>query len=306
MNLKRKLIVGVIIALIISQFFIFIGDTPSEVLRDNEYYVRDSVVVFTLVFLVLLYYYFIHHKYLYQISFEKQFVKRLGFQFLLGLFIPALLVWLVLYYYLIIFQGNTFAEVTYATIEFPVSVAVLVALNILFIAIYYFTENEKIKTKLGAVENELFHIQGLQAQTALPNSGVEESETPTENKKEATSNTTSTKSKTSIIIVSSGKKNLPIATNNIAYIFKSEEYTFLQTRDGNKFMMNYTLEELMGLLDDQEFFRANRQIIISLQSCQSFCNEENGKISLELSPSFQGDAIISQKKAPEFRKWLER
>jgi DNA-binding LytR/AlgR family response regulator len=138
--------------------------------------------------------------------------------------------------------------------------------------------------------------------------GLKTNEIEVKNEELRTSDATETKpkSKSKLIIVSTAKKNLPIPTSNIAYIFKDEAFTFLQTFDGQQYMMNYTLEELMLLLDDADFFRANRQIIISLKSCASFTNEENGKISLELLPKYKGDTFISQKKASEFRQWLHR
>jgi hypothetical protein len=54
------------------------------------------------------------------------------------------------------------------------------------------------------------------------------------------------------------------------------------------------------------FFRANRQVIINIRACQYFTNEENGKLALYLVPAFQGEVIISQKRATAFRDWLNQ
>ena len=285
---KKKLFWVVIIAILISQFFIFFATPPSEIIKDLKSYLSDSIFFFFFCILVIYYFKQIHKKYLNTINFEKEFQKRIFYQIVLGLILPIFFIYFSVYFYIKKFTSFLWKDITFNYVEFPVSIIVLLILNIYFVGYYFFNENKKNILTLIALESELFQIQSLQSNViTAENSKVN-------------------KVKTSIIIVSSGKKNIPIQTAEIAYIFKSEEFTYLQTFDNNQYMMSYSLEELMSLLEEKDFFRANRQIIISIKSMLSFSNEENGKISLELSPKYKGDAIVSQKKASEFRKWLDR
>ncbi len=63
---------------------------------------------------------------------------------------------------------------------------------------------------------------------------------------------------------------------------------------------------MMSLLDEEQFFRANRQFIINTRSCQYFTNEENGKLAISLLPPFQDEVIISQKRSSVFKEWLNK
>ena len=62
----------------------------------------------------------------------------------------------------------------------------------------------------------------------------------------------------------------------------------------------------MKLLEETLFFRANRQFIINLKAFHYFTNEENGKLEVQLIPEHNDSVIISQKRAPVFKDWLNK
>lgn len=102
-----------------------------------------------------------------------------------------------------------------------------------------------------------------------------------------------------------GNRHIPIAVSEIAVLFKEAEWTMLQTFDKEQYMFTDALDKLMALLDPTEFFRANRQFIVSRRACRFFTAEQNGKLAPCTSPrNLLRRLSLSQKKAAEFRQWL--
>jgi DNA-binding LytR/AlgR family response regulator len=63
--------------------------------------------------------------------------------------------------------------------------------------------------------------------------------------------------------------------------------------------------ELEEQLDEDIFFRANRQYIININFVKSFRPFERVKLLVELNiTGFEEDVIISQHVAPAFKKWM--
>lgn len=101
-----------------------------------------------------------------------------------------------------------------------------------------------------------------------------------------------------------GRKNVPVDVSNIASISIRDAIVYVTTFEGTRLSINYTLDEVFGLLNEEEFFRANRQVIVHRRSCRSFVSEPNGKLLVEVDPPMDEPVVISQLKAADFKKWI--
>jgi DNA-binding LytR/AlgR family response regulator len=106
------------------------------------------------------------------------------------------------------------------------------------------------------------------------------------------------------LIVNSGFSSVPILSNSIAYIFKFNEITCLKTFEDKEYSSNSSLENLEAVLNPTTFFRINRQILVHVSSIKKFKADVNGKLEVEITPSFSNPVYVSKKKAPEFREWI--
>ncbi|WP_461039075.1 LytR/AlgR family response regulator transcription factor [Spirosoma harenae] len=97
---------------------------------------------------------------------------------------------------------------------------------------------------------------------------------------------------------------LPIETSEIAYFHSEDRVTLLHTAKGQKFTLDYTLDELDSMLDPAQFFRASRQFIVSVQSVQQIHPHFNHKLKLALLPSPAEEVLVSRERATEFKKWM--
>lgn len=109
-----------------------------------------------------------------------------------------------------------------------------------------------------------------------------------------------------LLIVNYGTSSVPVQTNDIAYIYKQNEISFIKTSDGKEYTSSGSLEALEDLLDPETFFRLNRQMIGHVKAIKQFKSDTTGKLVLEMMPIFSEEVTVSKKKAAEFKTWIGR
>ncbi len=105
-------------------------------------------------------------------------------------------------------------------------------------------------------------------------------------------------------LVSKGDSLIPIQTEQVAYFQAEDKAVMLINLQNQRFFISYTLDQLESLLDPVNFFRANRQYLISLKSVTRVHNYFNSKLKLELNPLSGEDVIISREKAQSLKNWM--
>jgi two-component system, LytTR family, response regulator LytT len=105
-------------------------------------------------------------------------------------------------------------------------------------------------------------------------------------------------------LVKQGQKFITVETNDIAYFFTEDRVNFIKTRSGQRFIVDYTLDELEQTLDIRQFFRANRQFIVHAKSVDSVHPFFNSKLKVLLKPTTEEEVLISREKASEFKQWM--
>lgn len=105
-------------------------------------------------------------------------------------------------------------------------------------------------------------------------------------------------------LVHVGQRLLPIESQEVAYFYSANKLTFLKTHTDNQYLLNYSLDELEKSLDPRQFYRVNRQVIVSHKAVQKLHLYFNSKLKLDLRPPADEDVMISREKAMAFRQWL--
>ncbi len=108
-------------------------------------------------------------------------------------------------------------------------------------------------------------------------------------------------------MVNSRNQSVPISTKDIACFYK-ENLNYLYHFNGEKYMLDYnSLDEIEQLLDPKQFFRANRQCIIHIESIAAVKTIEGSKLVVKLKePNHKLEIDVSRPKSPEFKKWMDR
>lgn len=107
-------------------------------------------------------------------------------------------------------------------------------------------------------------------------------------------------------VVKIGEHIHTLPVTDTAYFFSQEKATYLQTQEKNRFIIDYTLEQVEQLVDPQRFFRINRKYLVSLEAVKGIVTYSNSRLRLILNHSDDMDAIVSRDKVNDFKKWLDR
>lgn len=231
---------------------------------------KDWIISTLSAFLVILYFDWINRKLDTHFPWIENWKSRLLRQFLLLVALPAcmaiLITWLQ---YTFIYDQNLITH-EYFQNEFVVTVLILTVLNLVYFIAYL------LGVQRAGVTATRHHAQEQVATSEI------------------------------VLIGQKGAQKIPVQPDQIAYIRLNSRILFLTTSNGETLMMPENLDHYEKLLAPEQFFRANRQLIVHREACRAYEPIENGKIRLDLHPPIDESVTISQKKASKFREWIRK
>jgi len=109
--------------------------------------------------------------------------------------------------------------------------------------------------------------------------------------------------------VQQGGKITLVKYAEIAFIYSENKIVSIVKTDGTTIITDFTLNEVESKINEQSFFRANRQIILHATSIEQVQSIENGKLSVLLKSTFSDKKTsqinISRYKKQAFMDWFE-
>ncbi|WP_420573210.1 LytR/AlgR family response regulator transcription factor [Kordia sp.] len=112
------------------------------------------------------------------------------------------------------------------------------------------------------------------------------------------------------ITIASGAKTTKLTYEDIACFYSENKVVYAVQNDGKTITTDFTLNALEEKINDQLFFRANRQVIIHINSINEIEKIENRKLVVRLKPSIINMEIpeinISRYKRKAFMDWFQK
>lgn len=105
-------------------------------------------------------------------------------------------------------------------------------------------------------------------------------------------------------LIAGADRYKPLPIEDIAYFYSENRVTFAVTHTAQEHVIDLSLNKLNEQLDPDRFFRANRQMIVSIEAIDHIEPYFNGKISITLKPRHKMLATISEEKVSAFKLWL--
>ena len=105
-------------------------------------------------------------------------------------------------------------------------------------------------------------------------------------------------------LVKTGQNLLFFDTPDIAYFFSEDSLTQFYLFQNKKHLLEHTLDELESLLNPKDFFRINRKMILNIKSIQKISPHFNGRLKLELNPTYREDVFVARERVNDFKAWL--
>lgn len=107
-------------------------------------------------------------------------------------------------------------------------------------------------------------------------------------------------------VIRLGNKIKSVLTSEIAYFYSRDKLSFICDKEGKHYPIDLSLDKLEALLDPEQFFRVNRQIITHLSSIVDIQTSTKSRIILTLKPPCSIESVISSERSAIFKKWLKK
>ena len=95
-----------------------------------------------------------------------------------------------------------------------------------------------------------------------------------------------------------------LTPEEIAYFHTSDERVSVATLDGRTLPVDRSLDTLMGQLPAADFYRANRQFIVSRRAIADLSVWFGSRLTLNLCVKTPERIVISKARVPEFKRWF--
>ena len=105
-------------------------------------------------------------------------------------------------------------------------------------------------------------------------------------------------------LVKIGERIQTVDIQEIAFFFSEDKVTLLQTRQGKKYIIDYTLDEIEQMVDPEHCFRLNRKYISAINAIKEVFTYSNSRLKIHLENSTDNDILISRERMGAFKSWL--
>ncbi|WP_346857880.1 LytTR family DNA-binding domain-containing protein [uncultured Draconibacterium sp.] len=111
--------------------------------------------------------------------------------------------------------------------------------------------------------------------------------------------------KSHFLIPVKGNKMVPLLVTDIAYFYIEKGSVFAWTFENQTYRLESTLDELINKLNPLDFYRANRQFIISKRAVKDVDFWFNNRLSVNLKVPVSERILISRTRVSEFKEWFD-
>ena len=99
-------------------------------------------------------------------------------------------------------------------------------------------------------------------------------------------------------------KLIPLEVNDISWFYKSNQVTYACTISNKKYVINDALDKIQNEVSSVNFYRANRQFIVSKNAIENIAIYFNGRLIVNILPKPDEKILVSKAKATDFKNWL--
>lgn len=107
-------------------------------------------------------------------------------------------------------------------------------------------------------------------------------------------------------MVKLGESIVSVKTDDVIHFVAEDGITILVTKDKKRYAVDYTLDQLEGLISPTDFFRINRKVIISINAVQKVNTYFNSRYKLNSELLSDEASIVSRERVNDFKAWLDK
>ena len=106
------------------------------------------------------------------------------------------------------------------------------------------------------------------------------------------------------ILIPYKDKLLPVSLSEIACFYTADKNTFVFLKNGMKYPYGKTLDQIYSTLNPHDFFRANKQFIVSRNSVSNITIWFDNRLLVSLEVDTPERIYVSKNRASEFKAWM--
>ena len=107
-------------------------------------------------------------------------------------------------------------------------------------------------------------------------------------------------------IVRFNDRIIPLQTSAIAFIYSEEKNNYLTTFDGERYIIDSSLDVISEDLNPDRFFRISRSCIVNTKAILSIIKQAGGRLLIKSNPPASFEMTVSRSRVDDFLDWLER
>ncbi|MES2418758.1 MAG: LytTR family transcriptional regulator DNA-binding domain-containing protein [Bacteroidota bacterium] len=189
-------------------------------------------------------------------------------------------------------------------IGFILSTLIITGCSFFFVRIIYSRYEEKVHQEIDELNHELSALTGLNQQLLIFQKEQKDRLTGTTSP-DPDPDPEKTVPKKRIIAYHKDEL-IYINADTLAFVFLQNGITYISTFSAENYPVSDSLDELMKQLDNEDFYRANRQFIVSLKAIATIYIYGKNQLKLITAPKSPTEVIISKNKVASFKQWLDR
>ncbi len=109
---------------------------------------------------------------------------------------------------------------------------------------------------------------------------------------------------TVFLLPAGGDKIVPLHRDAIAFCYVQRERLSIVNFEGHCYPIDRTMEAMQGTLPEEDFFRMNRQFLVSRRAIREISQWFNGRLTVRLSVETPERIIIPRARIAEFKRWM--
>jgi DNA-binding LytR/AlgR family response regulator len=107
-------------------------------------------------------------------------------------------------------------------------------------------------------------------------------------------------------MVKMGDNIISIKTDDVFHFTAEDGITLMVTSSGKRYPIDYTLDQLEGVVSPDLFFRINRKVLISMNSIQKVSSYFNSRLKINSDILDEDAAVVSRERVNDFKTWLDK
>lgn len=254
---------------------------------------------------------------------NESLLKRVLLQFLLGVVTPTVSSYLLAAAYFGI-QGFDITDYNYHLYALPFIALLITMFNVYYYLRYVIAEKAFYKNLQQSNHSAVSFSKNGHSKTVAESSQevleevVANSQSREKGQNRPAAPAQSENTYREVFMVITPLRTIPIRMDEICSFYRANGVNFLRTYDqkaSDAYVITQTLKEVEEQINPSQFFRINRQMMISFKSCVSFRNGKGKTLELIVEPKhvdYENKmaelpyVMVSEDRSQAFRVWVDR